>query len=365
MRKIYQNFREFNMVLVRELGFNKAMLLSDIIFFCNYNMSRNQNFYEGRFWTYDTLESITKRNFYLTSNQVEKALRNLCDEGYIVKGNFNKVQFDRTSWYAPTDKGIELYNYAWTTLDYAIENHMSTSISPNSEMDFAKFRNQISPNGETYTSTIPVVEPVSIRNELSKSNDLSNSSKKDEPQTSSKRFQKPTIEEIEAYCKERANGIDAESFFDFYESKGWLVGKTPMKDWKAAVRTWERSRNSQSPQEQRSQEAGSDYQRQKDIEFYNARLKEERLQKEKEDQAMAEIRAKAQEQLNMLKTEGMEGFRKMMANTKQNPIPNFREPLKKRKLSLEEQRKALMNSSLWDEDAEKQYNELQQEKEGR
>lgn len=55
------------------------------------------------------------------------------------------------------------------------------------------------------------------------------------------RFKKPTLEEVNAYCLERQNGIDASSFIDFYESKGWKVGKTPMKDWKAAVRTWERN----------------------------------------------------------------------------------------------------------------------------
>lgn len=58
----------------------------------------------------------------------------------------------------------------------------------------------------------------------------------------SDRFKKPTLEEVEEYCKERNNGINAESFIDFYESKGWKVGKTPMKDWKAAVRNWERNR---------------------------------------------------------------------------------------------------------------------------
>lgn len=58
----------------------------------------------------------------------------------------------------------------------------------------------------------------------------------------SKRFQKPTLDEIAAYCAERGNGIDPQQFYDFYESKGWRVGSQPMKDWKAAVRTWE-SRN--------------------------------------------------------------------------------------------------------------------------
>ena len=53
------------------------------------------------------------------------------------------------------------------------------------------------------------------------------------------RFVKPTVEQVESYCKERGNFVNAQSFVDFYESKGWVVGKSPMKDWKAAVRTWE------------------------------------------------------------------------------------------------------------------------------
>ena len=53
------------------------------------------------------------------------------------------------------------------------------------------------------------------------------------------RWVKPTIDEIKAYCDERNNGINAEQFYDFYESKNWYVGKNKMKDWKACVRTWE------------------------------------------------------------------------------------------------------------------------------
>ena len=56
-----------------------------------------------------------------------------------------------------------------------------------------------------------------------------------------KRFVPPTIEEVQAYCYERNNGVDAERFIDYYTSNGWLVGKNKMKDWKAAVRTWEKS----------------------------------------------------------------------------------------------------------------------------
>lgn len=55
-------------------------------------------------------------------------------------------------------------------------------------------------------------------------------------------FRKPTFEEVSDYCQERNNGIDAEQFIDYYESKGWMIGKNKMKDWKASVRTWERNR---------------------------------------------------------------------------------------------------------------------------
>lgn len=64
------------------------------------------------------------------------------------------------------------------------------------------------------------------------------------------RFQKPSLEEIREYCESRNNQVDPEQFFNFYESKGWMVGKTPMKDWHAAVRTWEK-REKEIPQRKR------------------------------------------------------------------------------------------------------------------
>ena len=60
-----------------------------------------------------------------------------------------------------------------------------------------------------------------------------------------KRFTKPTIEDIKEYCIERNNFVDAEKFFDYYSSNGWKVGKNPMKDWKASVRTWEKNSTSE------------------------------------------------------------------------------------------------------------------------
>lgn len=55
----------------------------------------------------------------------------------------------------------------------------------------------------------------------------------------SKRFTPPTVEQVQEYCWERGNCVDPQRFVDYYTSNGWMVGKNKMKDWKAAVRTWE------------------------------------------------------------------------------------------------------------------------------
>lgn len=60
--------------------------------------------------------------------------------------------------------------------------------------------------------------------------------------TASKKFVKPSVDEIAEYIKEKQYGINAQQFYDFYESKGWKVGNSGMKDWKAAVRNWEQRR---------------------------------------------------------------------------------------------------------------------------
>ena len=69
-------------------------------------------------------------------------------------------------------------------------------------------------------------------------NKISNSkiSKRKERKT----FTPPTVEEVRIYCKERSNKVDPENFIDYYTARGWKLGKQTMKDWKAAVRTWER-----------------------------------------------------------------------------------------------------------------------------
>lgn len=61
------------------------------------------------------------------------------------------------------------------------------------------------------------------------------------------KFKKPTLDEVEKYCLERGNKINPQEFIDYYESVGWVIGKgKPMKDWKAAIRTWEKNNKNQN-----------------------------------------------------------------------------------------------------------------------
>ena len=83
----------------------------------------------------------------------------------------------------------------------------------------------------------PIENPTQLNNKELSNKELNNKQYKE---NAKRKFSKPTLEEINQYCLERNNGINAEAFYDFYESKDWYVGKNKMKDWKACVRTWER-----------------------------------------------------------------------------------------------------------------------------
>lgn len=82
-----------------------------------------------------------------------------------------------------------------------------------------------------------------------------------EKKAKSTKFVPPTVEEVEAYCRERNNNVDAEKFVAFYESKGWMVGKTKMKNWKMSVVTWEKSDPNYVSKREQEKRAKDDAQR--------------------------------------------------------------------------------------------------------
>lgn len=89
-----------------------------------------------------------------------------------------------------------------------------------------------------YTSCIQDV--YTDKNSIDK-NSIDKNSLEEDSKAPRKRFAPPTLEDVQAYCSERKNTVDPQRWFDYYSSNGWRVGKNPMRDWKAAVRTWERN----------------------------------------------------------------------------------------------------------------------------
>lgn len=87
---------------------------------------------------------------------------------------------------------------------------------------------------------------VNVNDNVNVFNDNINESSKEDIGGKPKRFIPPTPQEIQNYCLERKNRVDANYFFDWYQSKNWMVGKNKMKDWKACVRTWEKSEKTKS-----------------------------------------------------------------------------------------------------------------------
>ena len=186
---------------------------------------------------------------------VYRALSSLCEKNLIIKNIEELKGMERTSYTTNIDKIVEMRSKSVNTAKMSVplpnetKNRENTSQSNcqngssptvkmtdnnhsnnnqsilNSEINLNSSNSKISDNKEKENIYETIVSPI-----------FSKDSKK-------KRFEKPTFEEVEAYIREQGYEIDPHTFFDYYESCGWTVGKNkPMKDWKASVRYWVSSR---------------------------------------------------------------------------------------------------------------------------
>ena len=94
--------------LAKKVGFDEANVLGFIAYWAKNNRDNNRNFYDGRYWTYNSAQALTEQFPYWTRRQISGLLEKLEKMGAIIKGNYNKNKFDRSSWYALTDKFMYL-----------------------------------------------------------------------------------------------------------------------------------------------------------------------------------------------------------------------------------------------------------------
>lgn len=135
---------------------------------------------------------------------------------------------------------LEKLGYLKRTQQFDSKGHFAGYIYDIYEQPFAEKPLTEKPHTENPLTEKPTQQNTNI------TNNIYNTKRQNTKKQKGNVFVSPTIEEVKVYCQERKNNVDAEAFVNFYESKGWYVGKNKMKDWQAAVRTWEKNRKQQT-----------------------------------------------------------------------------------------------------------------------
>lgn len=165
----------------------------------------------------------------------------------------------RTLEYLIRNSLVELTEDGSCYMPYAVENTGSESASAERVRRYRE-RKESECNGECNADVTDVKR--NCNGELELEEELKEkeiSKEKEKSASASKRFVKPSVDDIRAYAIERGSNVDVQRFHDYYEANGWKVGKNPMKDWKAAFRYWETHSGTGSPGKTRAPTAFNDF----------------------------------------------------------------------------------------------------------
>lgn len=188
-----------------------------------------------------------KPNYYAIIPADVRYDENLKDKAKLLYGEITSLSDKNGYCYASNNYFAELYGISKTTVSLLIKNLLDKGYIQ-SEIIYKDGTKEI------LNRYLKIIKGGYLRNlkegikeKLKDNNTSINNTSINNKESKKKNFEKPTIEEIQEYCNERNNGINANAFYDFYESKNWYVGKNKMKDWKACIRTWENRNKEQKP----------------------------------------------------------------------------------------------------------------------
>jgi hypothetical protein len=160
----------FNVPLAVKYGQENSIILSNLCYWVKHNAQNNINFFEGRYWTYNTLSAFQKQFPYFSVSQIRTILANLKKTGAVITGNFNKRAFDRTLWYSVSDEVSAVYNGKSAPDDPPPPKPDAAPICGNSQMHLLNPANAFAESGG----------PIPDKNS-SKNTDLKESTTTDEP----------------------------------------------------------------------------------------------------------------------------------------------------------------------------------------
>lgn len=101
----------FDIEIAQMFGVNAAIILNNLHHWIKKNEANEQNYYDGNYWTYNSQKAFREIFPYMTEHQIRTAFQKLTDDGIIIKGNYNKSAYDRTLWYALTEKGKSILQF--------------------------------------------------------------------------------------------------------------------------------------------------------------------------------------------------------------------------------------------------------------
>lgn len=145
-------YMTFDVEVATKYGTNVSILLGNINYWIQKNKTNGKHFHDGRYWTYNTVAAFHDLMPFMSVNAINTALKRAEEEGLLVAGNYNKLPFDRTKWYALTEKGERLFQAPQScTTDV---HSKGIPISQKSEMGMAKIQNDIFEDKRSNTKAI-------------------------------------------------------------------------------------------------------------------------------------------------------------------------------------------------------------------
>ena len=236
----------FDVTIATMYGVPEAVMIQHLYFWIAKNQANGRHFHDGRFWTYSSLNGLAKILPYFSKDQIRRLLKSLQDKGVLYTGNYNKNPCDRTVWYALDNKVLRVIEGVDGLDREGLEEAEETEETPQKEgPEVWRNRHFHVAKSQNACGEIATCYKEQIKEQIKERGGDAPQPPEGEKRS---RFVPPTVEEVAAYCGERNNRIDPQTFVDFYASKGWVVGKSKMKDWKAAVRTWEKRDGNSQPE---------------------------------------------------------------------------------------------------------------------
>ena len=98
----------FDVDIAKRFGIQPAIIFRNLFYWIEKNRANNKHFYDGHYWTYNSKKAFSELFPYMTERQIDYAIKKLIDAGLVITGNYNKVAYDRTLWYAITKKGYSI-----------------------------------------------------------------------------------------------------------------------------------------------------------------------------------------------------------------------------------------------------------------